>query len=81
MRTSRAIAKEEKPVRGVLLTMDKAAERSGLSKWWFYKHMQDGTLPIPWFQMTAGKRLVDSADIDDLLRMRKIPAGTMPGRV
>jgi len=70
---------EEKPVRGELISIAKAAKRTGLGKDWFYRHMARGTLPFPWFPLTTGKRYMDSADIDDFLRLLKVPAGARPG--
>jgi hypothetical protein len=31
--------------------------------------------------LTPGKRFMDSADIDEWLRLMKIPAGRMPGDI
>jgi len=76
MRQSKAHA--EKPVRGRLLDMNEAEERIGLSKEWMYKRMKKGTLPFPWFMTSPGKRFIDSADIEDWLRLVKVPAGVKP---
>jgi len=81
MKESRAVPQKEKPIRGKLITVMEAAEQIGLSKEWLYKHMQNGTLPFPWFMPSPGKRLVDSADIEDWQRTIKIPAGVMPGNI
>jgi excisionase family DNA binding protein len=75
MRESKAIPQEEKPVRGELLTMAEAAQKIGLSKKWIYNHMENGTLPFPWFMPSPGKRLIDSADLEDWQRATKIPVG------
>jgi len=72
---------EEKPVRGKLLTIEEASEKTGLSKEWLYKRMQSGTLPFSWFMPSPGKRLIDSVDIEEWQRKTKIPAGVMPGNV
>jgi predicted DNA-binding transcriptional regulator AlpA len=74
MRRSETIPEQEKPVRGELISITKAAKKTGLGKDWFYYHMKNETLPFPWFPLTAGKRFMDSADIDDWLRLRKVPA-------
>jgi predicted DNA-binding transcriptional regulator AlpA len=74
MRESKALPNKEKPVRGVLLSISQASERTHLSKAWIYQHMDNGTLPFPWFLLTVGKRAIDSADIDDWLWLKKIPA-------
>jgi predicted DNA-binding transcriptional regulator AlpA len=81
MRGSKAEPQEEKPVRGNLLTMEEAAGKIGMSKEWIYKRMQKGLLPFPWFMPCPGKRLIDSADIEDWQRITKIPAGSMPGDI
>jgi excisionase family DNA binding protein len=62
MRESKAVAKEEKPVRGKLLTIAEAAEKIGLSKKWIYAKMETGTLPFSWFMPSPRKRLIDRAD-------------------
>jgi excisionase family DNA binding protein len=81
MKASKAAPQEEKPVRGELLTMEEAAKKIRMSKEWIYRHMQNGTLPFPWFLMSAGKRLIDSADLEDWQRTRKVPAGVLPGNI
>jgi predicted DNA-binding transcriptional regulator AlpA len=68
-------------VRGKLLKMEEAAEKTGMSVEWIYKHMRKGTLPFAWFMPCPGKRLVDSADIEDWQRLIKVPAGAMPGDI
>ena len=81
MRESKAVPQTEKPVRGELLTIKEAAAKTRMSKEWLYKHMQKGTLPFPWFLPSPGKRLIDSADIEDWQKSIKIPAGTAPGNI
>jgi len=66
------------PVRGVLITLEVAEQKTGMSKAWFYLRMRTGTLPFPWFMPSAGKRLVDSADVDDWLESIKVPTGGVP---
>jgi predicted DNA-binding transcriptional regulator AlpA len=80
MRGSKAVPQEEKPVRGELLTMTEASKKIGLSKKWIYTHMENGTLPFPWFMPSSGKRFIDSADIEDWLRTTKIPVGEIRRR-
>jgi len=70
---------EETIVRGKLVSISEAVKKTGLGRDWFYEHMKEGTLPIPWYQLTPGKRLMDSADIDDWMKLCKVPAGSMPG--
>lgn len=72
---------EEKPVRGELLTVEEAAERCGMSRKWIYRRMKRGTLPFPWYMNSPGKRLIDSADIDDWLRLIKVPVGKLPEEI
>lgn len=80
MRGSKAVPQEEKPVRGELLTMEEASEKIRLSMKWIYNHMENGTLPFPWFMPSSGKRLMDSADIEDWQRTTKIPVGEIRRR-
>jgi predicted DNA-binding transcriptional regulator AlpA len=81
MRKSEAVpsGNEEAVVRGKLISISKAVEMTGLGKDFFYTCMKNGTLPFAWFMLTPGKRLIDSADIKDWIKLRKIPAGSMPG--
>jgi len=81
VRKSEAVPQKEKPVRGELLTMSEAAEKIHMSMKWIYKHMDQGTLPFPWFMPSPGKRFIDSADIEDWQRLTKIPAGKLPGEI
>jgi excisionase family DNA binding protein len=81
MRESNAVPQEEKPVRGELLTISEAAKKIRMSRRWIYENMEKGTLPFPWFMPSPGKRLLDSADLDDWLRLIKIPAGKLPGEI
>jgi predicted DNA-binding transcriptional regulator AlpA len=81
MRPSNAVPQVLKSVRGQLLTVDEAVRITRLGKDWFYRHMKNGTLPFPWFTLTTGKRFMDSADIDNWLRLMKVPAGKMPGNI
>jgi predicted DNA-binding transcriptional regulator AlpA len=80
MRGGRAIPQKEKPVRGKLITMAEASKKIRLSKKWIYNRMENGTLPFPWFMPSPGKRLMDSADIDDWLLIKKIPVGEIHRR-
>ena len=79
MRESNAVPQEEKPVRGELLTISEVAKKIRMSRRWIYENMEKGTLPFPWFLQSAGKRLVDSADVEDWQRQCKVPAGKLPG--
>jgi hypothetical protein len=36
---------------------------------------------IPFFRPPRGKILLDTADLDDWLRISKFPAGTVPGNI
>ena len=81
MRGSKAVPNEQKPVRGDLLTLSEAAEKLHMSPKWIYKHMEKGTLPFSWFLLSPGKRLIDSADLEDWQRSCKIPPGCLPGEI
>jgi predicted DNA-binding transcriptional regulator AlpA len=58
--------------------MKEASEIIFMGKTWMYDRMRDGTLPFPWFNLASGKRAFDTADLDDWLRLRKVPAGGSP---
>ena len=82
MRESKAKPSEEKPsVRGELISIGEAVERYPLAKDWYYRHMEAGTLPFPWYQLTVGKRFMDTADIENWLSQCKVPAGKLPGEI
>ena len=77
MRKSKAIPYHFKSIRGALISISQAADIIGVSKDYFYEHMKNGSLSIPWFQIGC-KRMLDAADVDDMLACRKIPAATKP---
>ena len=66
-------------VRGKLITIGEAVEMYPLAKDWYYRHMEAGTLPFPWYQLSVGKRTMDTADIESWLYKCKVPAGSLPG--
>ena len=68
----------ESPVRGKWIGVVEAQAVTGMSKDWFYRHMDAGTLPFPWYMKSLGKRAMDSADIVDWLWSIRVPAGSMP---
>jgi excisionase family DNA binding protein len=68
---------QEKPVRGELLTIDEAARYIRMGKTTFYECVKEGK--IPFFRPPKGKILLDTADLDDWLRVSRVPAGTAPG--
>jgi excisionase family DNA binding protein len=71
------IVQTEKPVRGELLTVSEAAEYIHMGKVTFYDCIKHGE--IPFFRPPRGKLLVDTFDLDEWLRVSKIPAGTASG--
>jgi len=79
MRQSNAIPPEQKPVRGKLLAVAEAAEYIHMGKSSFYDCLRDGVFPF--FRPPRGKLLLDTADLDDWLRVSKVPAGTVPGNI
>ena len=64
---------EGMPVRGKLLIVNEARKYVGLGKTTFYDCLKKGE--IAYFDPPRGKRLVDTADLDDWLRKYKIQAG------
>jgi excisionase family DNA binding protein len=79
MRQSKVVPHEENPVRGQLLTIDEAAKYIRLGKTSLYDCIHGGN--IPFFRPPRGKILLDSADLDDWLRVSKVSAGTAPGNI
>jgi excisionase family DNA binding protein len=77
MRESKA--QQDKPVRGKLLTMAEAAEYIHIGLTTLYACVRNGA--IPFFRPPRGKILLDTADLDDWLRVSKVPAGTVPGNI
>jgi len=70
---------EKSKVRGKLISIGEAVEKYPLGKDWYYRHMENGTLPFPWYLLTVGKRFMDTADIEDWLDSCKISAASIPG--
>ena len=69
---------QERSVRGELLTVDEGAKYIHMGKTTFYDCLKKGQIPCT--HPPRGKILVDTADLDDWLRMSKVPAGTaVPG--
>jgi len=80
MRASKAKPNEANPaVRGELISIGEAVEKYPLAKDWYYRHMEAGTLPFPWYQLSVGKRFMDTADIEAWIEKCKVPAGKLPG--
>jgi excisionase family DNA binding protein len=79
MKENKAVPQQEKPVRGQLLTIDEAARYIRIGKTTLYNCVKVGA--IPFFRPLRGKILLDTADLDDWLRVSKVPAGTMPGNI
>ena len=76
MRENRAVQQQEKPVRGELMTVDEAVKYIRMGKTSLYECLGR---EIPFFRRPTGKIVIDSADLDDYLRMSRVPAGTVPG--
>ena len=79
MKENNGQPQQEKPVRGELLTIDEAAKYIRMGKSTLYECINK--CEIPFFRPPRGKILIDSADLDDWLRMSKVPAGTVPGNI
>jgi excisionase family DNA binding protein len=76
---SKAVPQQENLVRGQLLSVKEATEYIRLGKTTLYDCVHSGA--IPFFRPPRGKILLDSADLDDWLRISKVPAGTAPGNI
>jgi excisionase family DNA binding protein len=72
-------AQQDTPVCGQLLTVAEAAEYIHMGLTTFYGCIKRGA--IPFFRPPRGKILVDTADLDNWLRVSKVPAGTVPGNI
>jgi excisionase family DNA binding protein len=70
---------QEKPVRGKLLTVSEAAEYIRVGYVTLYDCIKRGE--ITFFRPPRGKILLDTADLDQWLRISKIPASTLPGNI
>jgi excisionase family DNA binding protein len=79
VKESKAVPQQERPVRGQLLTINEAAQYIHMGLTTFYECVNTGK--IPFFRPPKGKILLDTADLDDWLRMSKVPAGTVPGNI
>jgi hypothetical protein len=67
-----------KTVKGKLLTVAEVANFLRVSTRWIETHMSSGTFPLNWYPVGTRARLVDSADLDDMLRKIRVSAGTLP---
>ena len=79
MKESKAAPREGKPVRGELIDIDEAAKYVCMGKTTFYECINKGL--ITYFRPPKGKILLDTADLDDWLRVSKVPAGAVPVNV
>ncbi len=79
MMESKTIPQQEKSVRGKLLTISEAVEYIRMGKTTLYECVHNGS--IPFYRPLKGKILLDTADLDEWLRVSKIPAGTVPGNI
>ena len=81
MRESKAQPHQEKAIRGELISINEAVKRYRIGRNWMYQHIKAGTLPFPYHKISQRKTFFDTADIEDWIKMRKIPAGTRPGDI
>jgi len=65
-------------VKGRLLVVKEIAKIMRVSERWVYKHMTDGTFPLPWYPIGERDRVVDSVDLDIWLSKTRIEAGMAP---
>jgi excisionase family DNA binding protein len=72
VKESKNIQQQEKPVRGELLTIDEAAKYIRLGKSTLYGCINKGI--ITFFRPPRGRILLDTADLDEWLRISKVPA-------
>jgi excisionase family DNA binding protein len=79
MKESKDVPRQEKPVRGELLTVNEAAKYIHIGLTSLYECIHSGK--ITFFRPPGGKILLDTADLDDWLRVSKVPAGTVPGNI
>ncbi|MDR0708441.1 MAG: helix-turn-helix domain-containing protein, partial [Spirochaetaceae bacterium] len=62
-----------------LLTVNEAAKYIHIGLTTLYECVHNGALPF--FRPPRGKILLDTADLDEWLRISKVPAGTAPGNI
>ena len=79
LRGSKAVPLKEKPVRGELISVDEASRYIRLGKTSIYACAKDGLLSFS--HPPIGILSLDTAVLDDWLRMSKISAGTVPGYI
>ena len=76
MRESKAKPSGADPAaRGELISIYEAAKRYPLLKNWYYLNIKAKTLPFPHTPLSVGKTVIDTADIEDWIKSRKVPAG------
>ncbi len=66
--------------RGEWLCVIRAAEYIGVNRNWIYRRINKGTLPFGYKNISIGKTIFDSADLDDFLLSRNTPAGKKPDK-
>jgi excisionase family DNA binding protein len=79
MKESRDVTRQGKPVRGELITVSEAAKYIHVGLTSLYQCIRRGK--ISFFRPEKGKILLDTADLDDWLRVSKVTAGMMPGDI
>jgi excisionase family DNA binding protein len=79
MKESKTVPQQEKPVRGQLVTVNEAAKYIHVGLTTMYECVHSGV--IPFFRPPMGRILLDTADLDDWLRISKVPVGTLPGNI
>jgi len=65
--------------RSEVRTIAEASKETGLSRFWFYSRMANGTLPFEWIMPSPGKRFIIAASMYAWWDSSIIPAGKMPG--
>jgi excisionase family DNA binding protein len=73
---NKAVRQQEKPVRGQLVTVREAAKYIHMSLTLLYECIRRGK--ISFFRPPRGKILLDTADLDDWLRVSKVTVGIVP---
>jgi excisionase family DNA binding protein len=79
VKESNVVPQNGQPVRGQLVTIDEGAKYIHMCKTTLYECVHSGA--IPFYRPPRGKILLDTADLDDWLRISKVPAGTVPGNI
>jgi len=61
--------------RGEFISVLEAEKRYPFSKGWIYNRIKADALPFPYTNLSSHKTVIDTADIEDWIKSRKVTPG------